>query len=202
MRRLFITSLLLLLSAASAAHADTVVCSQVARYTPEPLPRAPVRLKQPDPVKSPDPNPGVTTRERSGTRQGEAQLPLPPPKPRLRSSVLPLGTWEGEVQLARSRLCIGFVIEAIQDKDELDVTYAYNSETFAPVEIAGISKYGVMTSQIGRYHNGVLTLNGSELISFEFARTNDDTLKGYLVQGTAKYDARVKRQRIFNLIAN
>lgn len=106
------------------------------------------------------------------------------------------------MQLARSRLCIGFLIEAMPDKDELDVTYAYNSETSAPAEIVGISKYAIVTSKSGSYDNGVLTWNGSEAISFEFIKLSDKTLKGYLIEGTTKYDARVRRQRVTGWLAD
>lgn len=179
MSRLLVASLSLLLSLASVAHAEeAVVCSQVVKYTRNPFPQPPLSSQPPKLQRPPVRRPFGEWRE------------------------VPLGTWEGEVQLARSRLCIGFVIEPIDYKDELDVTYAYNSETFAPMEIAGISRFGVRTSQSGRYYKGILTVNGSEPVSFDFHSVNDDTLKGFLIHGSAKYDARIKRPRVTKLLAD
>lgn len=194
MRALFIACLLPLLGAASVAHADTVICSKVVKYAPSRFSPVPLDLKRPD--RSRLPQASLFTDDAWGMWDGEVQPPLALPRVRLSWGEAPLGTWEGEVQLSRSRLCIGFLIEGIDDNGEFGVTYAYNSETHAPVEIVGISKSGVSTSKSGRYYNGFLTWSGSEPVSFEFTKISDDTLKGYLIEGSTRYDARVRRQGI------
>jgi hypothetical protein len=104
------------------------------------------------------------------------------------------GIWEGEALFGiAARWCIGFLIGRIDEKGEPAVIYAYTSATTG---INNVAKIGVAPWRGGRYANGVLTLKGEA--SFELTKTSEDTLEGFIIVDTRRWEAKLKKRKASN----